>query len=289
MATVRFIQHLFGSGPHSLFLGITYLGASVVLWTLLVLYHWLVDPHFGRRLAVAFAASILANRILKELFGTSRPFEMDAILSDEGSRRTAGGHGFPSGHSQNAATFWLAFAFRYQRPWLWAAAILVVLCVGLSRLYLGVHMPEDVGGGFVIGAVFAWLAAWMGKRWFATAPSRRRIWDPAVGAGTLVLALAVGADPGACGLLAGCFLARADFEPPRTAGGRIGIVIGGGLLLGLFWLLLSWVPARIQPGLEASPGAAYLRYLVLALVGLDLWPRIWQGLTGSPAAASVRS
>jgi membrane-associated phospholipid phosphatase len=274
MGTIRFLQHLFGQQVHPLFLFFTGLGTTAVLWPLLLLYYWLIDPIFARRLSIALAASFLANRILKELFGTNRPFQDDPMLSTPSAQRTALGHGFPSGHSQNAATFWLAWAFHYQRKWLWIAAGLIVLAVGTSRLYLGVHLPEDVGGGFVLGAIFAWAAAgWKGPRGW------RPSWDVLIGAVTLVLAFAVGAEPGACGLLAGCVAAKPAFTPPRTAGGRIGIVLGGAAAMALVALLLYWLPYRLSPDLRDSSALTYLLYLVASIVGFGLWPRLWHILT----------
>ena len=198
-------------------------------------------------------------------------------MSTAAAERTALGEGFPSGHSQNAATFYLAYAFHYggRRRWLWAAAVLIVIAVGLSRLYLGVHLPEDVGGGFVLGAIFAWGAGgWKGPRGW------RRSWEPLIAAVTLVLAFAVGAEPGACGLLAGCVVSRPAFTPPRTAPGRIGIVLGGLLAMAIIGALLYWLPGKLFPGLETSPALAYLLYLAAALVGFGLWPRLWQVMAG---------
>src|SRR5436305_14016033 len=117
MGTIHFLQHLFGPHLHPLFLFFTGFGTSAVLWPLLLLYYWLVDPVFGRRLAIAMAASLLTNRILKELFNTERPFQIDQLVSTPAAERTATGNGFPSGHPQTAATFYLAFAFRPPRRW----------------------------------------------------------------------------------------------------------------------------------------------------------------------------
>ena len=74
MSTIHFLQHLFGPHLRLLFLSFTGLGTSAVLWPLLLLYYWLIDPVFARRLSIALAASLLANRILKEMFRTARPF-----------------------------------------------------------------------------------------------------------------------------------------------------------------------------------------------------------------------
>jgi membrane-associated phospholipid phosphatase len=278
MEIVRYVQHLFGVRPHTLFLTITFLGASVTLWTLLVLYHWLVNPRFGRRLGIVLALSLVTNQVLKEAFGTSRPYDLDEALSSGFARKTGTGHGFPSGHTQNAATFWPAFAFRYGRFGLWIAALTIVFLVALSRIYLGVHMPIDVTGGFVFGMVFAWAAgSWTGPR---PRPGVRWLWGPLVGVATLALAFFGVANPGACGLLTGCFLARPTFAPPKTAKGRITIVLGGLAVLALLAGLLIWLPDRLFPGLAQSVPAIYLQSLVLSLVAFDLWPWTWRRLTG---------
>jgi membrane-associated phospholipid phosphatase len=278
MEIVRFVQQLFGVRPHSVFLAITFLGASVTLWTLLILYHWLVNPRFGRRLGIVLAASLVTNQVLKEAFGTDRPYDLDEALSSGFARSTGTGHGFPSGHTQNAATFWPAFAFRHNRVGLWIAALAIVFLVALSRIYLGVHMPIDVTGGFVFGMVFAWAAgSWSGPR---TRPGIRWLWGPMVGLATLALAYLGVANPVACGLLAGCFLARPAFVPPKTAKGRITIVAGGLAALALLVGLLVWLPAQIYPGLNESVPAGYLQGLMLSLVAFDLWPRAWRRLTG---------
>lgn len=278
MEIVRFVQQFFGVRPHSLFLAITFLGASVTLWALLVLYHWLVNPRFAHRLGIVLALSIITHQILKGVFGTSRPYDLDAALSTEFAQRTGGGHGFPSGHTQNAATFWPAFAFRYNRFGLWIVALAIVFLVALSRIYLGVHMPIDVTGGFIFGMVFAWAAgSWRGPR---PRPGIRWLWGPMVGVATLALAFLGAANPVACGLLAGCFLARPAFAPPKRAKGRITIVAGGLAALALLAGLLVWLPDQIYPGLSGTVPARYLQALVLSLVAFDLWPRAWRRLTG---------
>lgn len=284
METIRWLQQLFGSGSLGLFLAVTLLGASAVLWSLLVGYHWLVDPGFARRLGVVLAASAILNHLLKAYFGTPRPYELDALLSTDWGRWTGGGYALPSGHSQNAATFWPALALHHRRVWLWLAAALIPPLVALSRLYLGVHRPVDVVVGLGLGALFAWS----GWRWAGLQPVFlvRGLWVPMVGLACLALALMSAADPRACGLLAGCLIARPEgFAPPRSARRRMAIVLGGVAVLALAGFLFLWLPERISPGLSRSTPAAYLGYLVLALTGFDLWPRWFQ----SRQRPSVRS
>ena len=79
---------------------------------------------------------------------------------------------FPSGHSMMSATTYLTLAailWRTQRRrrlklYLFAAALLLTILVGFSRVYLGVHWPTDVLAGWFAGAAWA-CCAWLGARW----------------------------------------------------------------------------------------------------------------------------
>src|SRR4029078_12266468 len=61
MTAVRAIQSFFGPGVHPLFLAVTFLGTSGVLWSLILLYHWLVPPRLCRPPATVSAASLLSE------------------------------------------------------------------------------------------------------------------------------------------------------------------------------------------------------------------------------------
>lgn len=274
METVRWLQHFFGPGSHSAFFAITWLGASALLWSLLALYYWLVDPRFARRLGVVLAFSIVTNQLLKAVVGSPRPYDLDEALTTESARRTGGGHGFPSGHTQNAATFWLAFAFRYGWLWLWGLALLIVAAVALSRMFLGVHMPVDVIGGFAFGAIFAW-AAGAAKARSPSAILTRRVWAPVVIAGGAALSFLGAIDPRGLGLLAGCLLAVPAFEPPRSWGGRLTLAGGGIALLLLLGAALAWVEGRLLGDSAILPATAFTRYLALTLLAMEGWPRLW--------------
>ena len=78
---------------------------------------------------------------------------LESMKKVEAAREAADGYSFPSGHTQSAATLFGTLAAWLRRGWLTVACIVMVLLVGFSRMYLGVHTPADVGTSLVIGTV----------------------------------------------------------------------------------------------------------------------------------------
>jgi undecaprenyl-diphosphatase len=110
--------------------------------------------------AVMGGATILDNG-LKLLFHRVRPEAFYGVLPDTFS--------FPSGHALFGLCFYgavaviLATRVRHagRRFAICASALALVLCIGLSRIYLGVHYPSDVLAGYLIGG--AWLSLAIGS------------------------------------------------------------------------------------------------------------------------------
>jgi undecaprenyl-diphosphatase len=107
--------------------------------------------------AVTMAGAGLLDTLLKLAFGRARP----TAFFDYPLPRS---HSFPSGHAFFAATVFGGLAIlltgRLRSPILraivWIVAIFLILLIGLSRVYLGVHYPSDVVAGYAAATV--WLA-----------------------------------------------------------------------------------------------------------------------------------
>jgi membrane-associated phospholipid phosphatase len=136
----------------------TLLGEEIFFLLLLPGYYWCIDRRIGARLTLLLLLSTYFNFVAKSLADQPRPFQYDSRV-----RQLAGspGGGLPSGHTQNAVVVWGYLATQYRRPWLWLLAGALLVFIPLSRLYLGVHFPMDLLGGYVLGAVLLLLFLWL--------------------------------------------------------------------------------------------------------------------------------
>ena len=143
------IQQIHGPLLDNIFRGITFTGEEQFYLVLFPLILWCIEYSFGAVLVIFFLLSNFFNIILKDLFQQPRPFDLNPSLK----LSQADGYGMPSGHAQLAATVWGAIAVRVHKTWFWIVAIVIILLIGFSRVYLGVHFPTDVLAGWIIGAI----------------------------------------------------------------------------------------------------------------------------------------
>lgn len=128
---------------------ITALGTAEFFLAFLSAVYWCVDKRLGRQLGYIFLLSIFVNSILKNLIRQPRPYWLDPDIG----RYEVEGFGLPSGHVQNTTAVFLLLAATVRRTWVWIAAFVFILLMGLSRLYLGVHFLQDIAVGFAVGLV----------------------------------------------------------------------------------------------------------------------------------------
>lgn len=133
---------------HPLFFAITQLGSIVMLGALLAVYLATKHYHIVIRLLMTGTLAYLIAGVSKDLWGRARPGDLlDGIASLDYVVR---GPGFPSGHVALATALALTIAHYVPRKYHWLIALWIV-GVALSRMYLGIHFPMDLLGGFAIG------------------------------------------------------------------------------------------------------------------------------------------
>ena len=277
---------------------ITHLGEETVFMVAALFVFWCVSNRHGYYLlAIGFAGTVL-NQFLKLLFRIPRPWVLDSDFTIvESARAQATGYSFPSGHSQNAVGTFGGIARFTRRKWVRVAAIVAAVLVPLSRMYLGVHTPLDVGVAAVIAVALVFTLYPLMER----SDSRHGVMGAVL---AVMLALAVGyllfvslypfpADVDAANLASGVENAW------KLLGATVGMLVGWWLdvrfihfdtravwyvqlikLVGGLALLLG-IRAALKAPLAAALGAGAggaVRYGVMVLFAAAVWPMVFAPL-----------
>ncbi len=148
---------------------ITALGGPtvMVLATMAVVGYLVLERRYGAMWLVLIATSggSALVLILKQVVNRPRPMLVPHLTSGPMAS-------FPSGHSTMAAVVYLTLGtllarlMRRKRLKLYfvMVAMVLTLLVGVSRVFLGVHYPTDVLGGWTLGLVWA-VICWLVARW----------------------------------------------------------------------------------------------------------------------------
>ncbi len=103
---------------------------------------------------------VIAAQVIKPWIGRIRPSR--AMLDNINLLVSRGGkYGFVSNHAANTMAAATIIGYFYKK---WKSVVIIVsIIVGFSRVYVGVHYPFDVFGGWLFGYVFAWgiLSIWV--------------------------------------------------------------------------------------------------------------------------------
>lgn len=124
-------------------------------------------------LAVAVASTEIAVAVVKHLMLRQRPPAADAVDH-------AAGYSFPSGHAATTLALFGSMAFllarsrsRRFRVAVWSAATALLLGIGVTRVYLGVHYPTDIAAGWLLAGALTTAT------WTRLAPSQANPPSPA--------------------------------------------------------------------------------------------------------------
>ncbi|MBR6953754.1 MAG: phosphatase PAP2 family protein [Clostridia bacterium] len=151
---------------------LTELNSVIVIMAIL---YWSISKELGVYLFMGWGGNRLANGFLKVTACAYRPWIRDPRILPYGDAiTTATGYSFPSGHTMNGATVFGGLSLRRELPG--TLRVVLGICVALvafSRMFLGVHTPQDVIVGAVIGLlvmgltlrIMGWVASNPEKDW----------------------------------------------------------------------------------------------------------------------------
>lgn len=131
-----------------IFLVVTQFGSAWAVFGLTLTFIGVKRSRIALRLFAMSAIAVLITETLKHIIKRPRPLE----LFGSGNVReiASSGYGFPSSHTAIATVIGLIILGMVPKKYRWICWFGIFL-VGLSRIYLGVHSPLDVLGGFLVG------------------------------------------------------------------------------------------------------------------------------------------
>ena len=149
------IIKMLSPGTTAVMIFISFLGSAITLITLSVGFIFLMkNKKYPKLIALNLILVFILNRILKWIIARPRPERLKLVFED--------GYSFPSGHSMVAFGFYGFLIYlicknvknkKIKYPLIVFLSVLILL-IGISRIYLGVHYVTDVIGGFIFAFLY---------------------------------------------------------------------------------------------------------------------------------------
>lgn len=136
---------------------------ALVFTAIAVFLFWKGKRLWGWQAGALIGASYVGAAVIEHIVQRARP---DALLpaNELILRAQQDGYGYPSGH-EAAIVVVVLFFWRYLTWPLRILGVVLVLGVGWSRVYLGVHFPLDIVGGIAVGALVAGIVFMLPESW----------------------------------------------------------------------------------------------------------------------------
>ncbi|AMX00337.1 phosphatase PAP2 family protein [Rummeliibacillus stabekisii] len=148
----------------------TFIGSFPVVLVLFLIASYILYCVLRCRAEVFLLGTVILgtqviNQVLKIFFHRARP-DFHLLID-------VGGYSFPSGHAMSAFAFYgiLTFIFwrhipnRFGRTTIVLFSSILILIIGTSRIYLGVHYPSDIIGGYFVSSIWLTIVIWFFQRY----------------------------------------------------------------------------------------------------------------------------
>ncbi len=147
----------------------SYIGEMETVLIIIAFIYWCVNKNYGKYFLMGWCGNRVVNGFLKVTVCAYRPWIRDArIVPDSEALADATGYSFPSGHSTNGASLFGGGAIRKELSKILRIFLgIIFVLIAFSRIYLGVHTPQDILVGSLVGLLVMWLTvrlmAWIEK------------------------------------------------------------------------------------------------------------------------------
>ena len=293
VSLMEWLQANLGSGFIGVISFFSAFGEELVMILLMGFLYWWYDKEMGKRVGLSVLLGITWNPMIKNIFMRRRPYfdnegisilrvvEPEADIMDI----SAQGFSFPSGHSTNAVSMYGSLGRELKKKWLTAAALILPLLVGFSRVTVGAHYPTDVLVGWALGLVAMLIVPWLQKK-------LKKDW-------LLYLVILITVIPGffycrsadyftgvglMVGFMAGSLLEARKVRFENTRSALIGVLrLIGGLALYFIMNKLLKLPFSSEFLDSGSTGALLVRaarYALIAFAEFGVYPMLFPRVEG---------
>ena len=229
----------------------SFLGEQTFVIAVILYIFYNVDKKKGFGLFSSVLLAVLSMGILKAVIRAPRPFQV--LENIQGKRlSSATGYSFPSGHTTTGASFYTALALSFKKNNFSILCIIMMVLVGLSRLYLGVHWPIDVFAGLLLGILVSFAFMRYLDNLYDDEQKRIRY------------AITFGSLSFAAGLLISLLLNFSFIDEVAFTDLMKALALGGGGYLGF-----AFENLKVDFSLEATTKKKIIRFL-LGLIGVIL-------------------
>lgn len=267
---LRHIQSIANPFFDFLFQLITICGEQIVLISIISIIYWALDKKFGEYIAYSVLTSVLLNNAIKDIFKMKRP------IGEEGIRtlreQTATGYSFPSGHTQSASSFYGSMAIYLKNRVMYIIATVMIILIGFSRLYLGVHYPKDV----IVGGILGVLTSLICYKLYNRVENKMLLYVVTFAIFIPALTFAHSADfikgmGTYLGFIIGIYIEKryVNFSTEENTGNKIIRV-----LLGIVILLVLQLGLKVI--LPSGTIFSFIRYALISLIGIGVYPMIFK-------------
>ena len=267
---LRHIQSIANPFFDFLFQLITIFGEQIVLISIISIIYWALDKKFGEYIAYSVLTSVLLNNAIKDIFKMTRPRGEEGIRTLR--EQTATGYSFPSGHTQSASSFYGAMAIYLKNRAMYIIATVMIILIGFSRLYLGVHYPKDV----IVGGMLGVLTSLICYKLYNRVENKMLLYVVTFAIFIPALTFAHSADfikgmGTYLGFIIGIYIEKryVNFSTEGNTGNKIIRV-----LLGIVILLVLQLGLKVI--LPSGIIFSFIRYSLISLIGIGVYPMIFK-------------